>query len=228
MKVVKFFSQPLLLALVWLVGIRPATYIISQFFADKNIPLTVQGTIDIAVISSLVAFIFSLWKYPIELETKLINMETRRTHSNCKKPEGNEIVTFKIFLEISIKVTHSNWINWSKVVQKIGGLYVCIKGNTLVSHEIDSRFKDCALIKNVELKPHIHLFEKYFEISQSTELEYILHFNSNSPGVKTIEMEADIVPTNKGGLGALKRTLVKMFILIFVKYKHQKHSVYFN
>ncbi|RFB26987.1 hypothetical protein [Bacillus sp. LB(2018)] len=225
MKLVKFFSQPFLLALVWLMGFRPATYIIDQFFADKNIPETVKGTIDIAVISSLVAFILSLWKPPIEVETKLINMETRRAHSNCQKSALNDQVTFKIFLEISIKVKNSNWINWSKVTQKIGGFYVYMKGNSLVSHEIDSKFKYCSLIKDIELRPYIHLFEKYFEISQSTELEYILHYTSNSPGVKTIEMVADIIPTHQG---FFKKVLVKLFILIFVKYKHQKHPVYFN
>ncbi|PEP76961.1 hypothetical protein COM04_08640 [Bacillus wiedmannii] len=223
MKLVKFFSQPLLLAIVWLIGIRPATYIIDHFFSNKEIPLTVKGTIDIALLSSLTAYIISLWKPPIELETKLINMETRRAHSNCKKT--NVEVTLKISLEIVIKVKNGNWINWSKMARKFGGFYVCMKGNSLMSHEIDAESACCALIKDIEMKPYIHLFDKYFEISETTELEYILHFNSNSPSVKTLEMIADLVPIHNN---LFSKIAMKLFILFFVKYKHEKHNVYFN
>ncbi|MBT2606405.1 hypothetical protein J7E55_25920 [Bacillus sp. ISL-53] len=222
MKIVRTFSQPIWLAVVWLIGFRPATYLIEQLMPNHTIPPTVLGTIDIAVLSSLIALIFSLWKPPIEITTKLINIESRRLHSNVdiKNPR----LTLKVWLEVSVKVKNSKWINWSKATQKIGGVFVCLKENSLISHEIDSDY-DSSMIKDIDGKPFIHLFASHFEIAESAELEYILHFLPDKKGVKTIEIIADIVPVHEK---LIRRFIATIFIAIFIKLKHEKHPVYFN
>jgi hypothetical protein len=223
MKFIKTFSQPLLLALVWLMGFRPVTAIVEKIDPQTAIPPTVLGTMDIALISSGVAFLFSLWKQPIEISTKLTNISTRRSNSSVEIKEG-ATTTFKIWLEITIKVKNSDWINWSKVAQLFGGIYVGIKENCLISHEIDSR-NGSSIVKDVDQQPFIHIFDKFSELSEASELEYELHFFPDKTEAKTAEIISNIKPIHKK---IFLRFITKLFILIYIKQKHEKHPVYFN
>ncbi|WCM61386.1 hypothetical protein [Paenibacillus polymyxa] len=219
MKLMKFFSQPILLAIVWLLNIRPATFIVDHYFNSSNISFTTKSTMDVALLASIVALLASLWKPPIKISTRLVNCETNREHSTFT--DNDNAVNQRVLLEVNIEVRAGKIVNWNRVLQFLGGIYLCLRENSLVAHQFDSK-KSSSLIVN---GTKIHLFKGAFEVSQPVELVYIVLFRRTMEEVRTIELTTSVQSIRKIWF---TRVIYNFLLSPLLKVDDGKHPVYFN
>ncbi|GIM47057.1 hypothetical protein DNHGIG_26060 [Collibacillus ludicampi] len=224
MTIIKIFSQPIILTIVWLVGFRPASAIISKFpTLSKNIPDATKGTIDVAVVSSLIALLAFLWKRPIEISTKLVNVQNRRNHSTFRS--NNHEITHKVRLDINMKIKNLMWI---KLLRWVGGFFLSPIGNKrMIGHQFDGTSHDetSSMVVIDDGQSKIHFFQPQFDPLDHVDLEFTLHLFPNMRNVRTVNLVLGTEPAAKFWL---KKLLAKIAIALFVDIKLDTHTVFID
>ncbi|MCF6409015.1 hypothetical protein [Pseudalkalibacillus salsuginis] len=120
-------SIPLVLILVWFLEIRPFTYLytkadnllafdLASFMAKKNIPITIYGAIDVALLTFLYNFaviiLSKLFKKPVEIKISISDYKSNQNITSIPFDEeqiGMQSPTH-IKLNGKIKITYVKWL----------------------------------------------------------------------------------------------------------------------
>ncbi|MCA1040545.1 hypothetical protein LCM00_13610 [Bacillus infantis] len=213
-----------MLVLVWLANIRPGSYIIDQMFKNPSpsIPQTAKSAIDVAILASIIAYLSNLWKPPIEISTKLVNIDTRRNHSTFTGENPQAVQN--VWLEINMKVKTGKWVNWNKVLCKIGGFYLSLKENSFVGYQFDSQQLHPMIVTDKGVSK-IHLFKGSFEVSETAELQYIVYCKRTALEVRTAELITTVESTHNN---IFMNFISKFLLSQLLKVENGKHNVFFN
>lgn len=207
----KIFLPPAILTAVWIFGWRPATTIL-DLISHNTVSPTVEGTLNVAVLSSLVSFVQYLWSSlavrPIVISTTLENLSTRRRYSVFQRQQDEQI---EIRLTVLVTVKH----NFAWVLKFMNGIILTMKDNQgVLSYNFDF-IKHKGDPGRFSLNPiGIMFFHKGYSVHTTLAEEFKMLVGSDLTTIRSVEFQLHFVPNCKNRLTRLLATFVMKCIIL--------------